>query len=214
MGEFGNVPDTGGPAVQQTGGGTAGAATAQGGGTAAPPGTGTGTVPAPTTGQASGGQAADQTGPIDLGIPSEAEWKAMMDRYAEEWRTNATDDELRQRVAETEDYAKSMQDALDQEIAGEADSGYIEYWREQVDLARDNAQQGRQELHEREMARPAPDSADTGRAEEPQRPSAEAQYPGGARTGVDESGQGYEVDSSGQRTERERFDRFRPGGEG
>ncbi len=176
---------------QGSGGGTA-TATDPGTGT----GTGSGTQPTSTAGQASGGQQADQSGPDDRGT----RW----------WGLDATDEELVEHAESYENEARWRQEQIDAELAGSSDAQELDYLRERQDRARGQAQRARQELHNRELARPA--AADAAPGDAPAGPSGEVEHPGGARTGVDEQGRGYEVDSEGNRSDRERFDQFRPGG--
>jgi len=103
-----------------------------------------------------------------------------------------------------------MQERIDAEIAGSNDAKDLEHLRDEHDRARRMEQRARQEVHERGLQRPS--GTDPSPPSPPTGPSGEVQHPGGARTGVDEQGRGYEVDSEGQRSDRERFDQFRPGG--
>lgn len=168
-----------------------GAATATPGGTSTAPGGGTGTEPAPTSEQGSGGgQQADQSGQA---------------RWTDDW----TDEALAEEADQWRHESEVAQRRIDEAIENGADSETLQELRDMQDRALRMARGHEQTLHERAMARPpasAPDAGDV-----PERPSAEAQNPDGTRTGVDQEGQGYEVDAEGQRTERERFDQFRTG---
>jgi len=181
----------GGTAVQQTPGAGAGGA---GAGSTTDPGTGTGTGPgtdpAPTAGQGSGGQQADQSGPGG-------------------WTDHWTDEELVEAADHWKYESEIMQRRIDAAIESGASSETLQELRDRQDTLRRRTRAHEQTLHEREMARPATPEATAPDA--PEGPSAEAQHPGGSRTGVDAEGRGYEVDSEGQRTERDRFDQFRPG---
>jgi hypothetical protein len=177
-------------------------------------GTGTATT-SPPGGQ--GGQQADQSRPIswkdisDL-MPGPPTREELREAYRQ-WRTTATDEELEETAAASEAEADLYQEEIFKEIEAEnPDHEWIDDARHWQDELRDGARLNRQELHEREMARPS--GSKPADAPAPQRPSAEVQHPGGTRTGVDETGKGYETDSAGQRIERERFDRFGPGGGG
>ncbi len=206
MGEFANQPATTGSAVQQAGGGASGAATA-GGGTAAQPGTGTGTQPVPAQPQSGGGGSqADQSGP--------PLWKRGMASEAKRWderRATGTDDQLRQWAKNLESSVEDFQRAIEEEIAGANNPEQLDRYHAEQDWSREQGRITRQELHDREMARPS-DGQQPPPEQRAAGPSGEAIHPGGTRTGVDESGQGYTEDPSGQRTERERFDRFGPPG--
>ncbi len=192
--EAGAAPGTVQQATGQPATGGAGTAADPGTGT----GTGTGTQPTSSTGQPSGGQQADQSGPG--GDAREPGW------HMHDW----PEEDLIQHAEDYENDARIAQERIDAELAGSSDADRLDELRETQDRARRQAQLARQELHNREMARPS--GADSPPPEAPAGPSGEVQHPGGARTGVDEQGRGYETDSEGNRSERERFDQFRPGG--
>jgi hypothetical protein len=196
--EKGNEAAAGPGTVQQATGQPA----AGGAGTATDPGTGTGTgkgtQPTSSTGQPSGGQQADQSGP--------ASGTREPGSHMHDW----SDQDLAEHVENYENAARIARERIDAELAGSSNPEELDHLRDTEDRARRQVQLAQQQLHNREMARPS--GGESAPPEAPAGPSGEVQHPGGARTGVDEQGRGYQEDAEGNRTERERFDQFRPGG--